>query len=240
MVGYTPLYPASARPEDVQAALTGNRFLSEYCLDLCVFGKYPEYLKRYFERQNFHVGITPKDEQLIASVKVDFTSFSYYQSRVAKAPEPGGGQTGFESEFTVISNPYIKATDWGWVIDPVGIRWVIERLYERYALPVFVLENGMAAHEKLDQDNTVQDDYRIEYLREHIRQCQLAIEDGVELMGFLYWGPIDILSSHGEMEKRYGFIYVNRSETDLKDLERYKKKSFSWFRNVIQSNGSVL
>ncbi|NLJ30544.1 MAG: glycoside hydrolase family 1 protein [Clostridiales bacterium] len=240
MIGYTPLYPASARPEDVQAALTGNRLLSDFCLDLCVFGRYPEYLKRYFEQQGFCVDITPEDAELIASAKIDFTSFSYYQSQVAQAPVPQKGLVGFESQCKVIPNPYLKATDWGWAMDPIGIRCVIEHLYDRYRLPVFVLENGMAAHEKPDETGAVRDGYRIDYLREHIRQCRLAVQDGVELMGFLVWGPIDILSSHGEMEKRYGFIYVNRSETDMKDLKRCKKQSFDWFKNVTQSNGDVL
>ena len=240
MIGCTPLYPLSARPEDVQAALVANRFLSEYCLDLCVFGKYPEYLKRFFEQQNFHVGITPEDAKLIASVTVDFTSFSYYQSRVARAVLPGEDAPGSGIQFRVFNNPFLRANDWNWAIDPVGIRWVVERLYERYRIPVFVLGNGLALHEKLNSGNTVEDDSRIDYVREHIRQCRLAVEDGVDLMGYLYWGPIDILSSHGEMEKRYGFIYVNRSETDSKDLKRYKKKSFSWFRDVIRSNGEKL
>lgn len=240
MIGYTPFYPLSARPEDVQAALVSNRLLSEFCLDLCVFGKYPEYLKRFFEQQGFHMDITPEDEKLIASVTVDFTSFSYYQSRVARAVQPGEDTTGIDSRFRIIDNPFLRANDWNWAVDPVGIRWVIERLYERYRLPVFVLENGLALHEKLNSGNTVEDEDRIDYVREHIRQCRLAIEDGAELMGYLYWGPIDILSSHGEMEKRYGFIYVDRSETDTKDLKRYKKKSFNWFRNVISSNGEEL
>lgn len=240
MIGYTPLYPASSRPDDVQAAFVGNRLLSDFCLDACVYGKYPGYLEQYFKRQNYCVSILPEDAELIASAQIDFVAFSYYQSQVAQAPEPQAASTGFESECTVTGNPYTKKTDWGWTIDPIGIRLIIEHLYERYGLPVFVMENGMAAHEKLDAHHTVQDTYRVNYLREHIRQCRLAMEDGAKLMGFLSWGPIDILSSHGEMEKRYGFIYVNRSETDMKDLKRYKKQSFYWFKNVIQSGGEAL
>lgn len=238
MVGYTLLYPLTCNPEDVTAALDGTRLLTDFCMDTCVFGKYPEYLKRYLEQQNYHINITPEDEKLIASSTVDFTSFSYYQSSVARAPKQG--KTGIESICEVVSNPFLDSTDWGWSIDPSGIRWVIEHMYERYRhLPVFVLENGIAAHEELS-NNTVNDDYRIDYLREHIRQCRLAINDGVDLIGFLDWGPIDILSSHGEMEKRYGFIYVNRTETNMLDLNRYKKKSFAWFQNVIRSNGAIL
>jgi len=140
----------------------------------------------------------------------------------------------------LVENEYLKASEWGWTIDPVGFRLALKDVYERYNMPIFVLENGLGVKEELDENNTVEDDYHIDYLKKHIEEMKIAISEGVDIIGFLAWGPIDILSSQGEMSKRYGFIFVNRTETDLRDLKRYKKKSFDWFKKVIESNGEIL
>jgi 6-phospho-beta-glucosidase len=149
--------------------------------------------------------------------------------------------TNFISGGKTLKNEYLEQTQWGWTIDPAGLRTSVKAIYERYGLPVFPIECGIGVDETLNEHNTVEDDYRISYLRDHLEQLKRAVsEDGVDLMGFLTWGPIDILSSQGEMKKRYGFIYVNRTDTDLKDLARYPKKSYGWFKKAIASNGEDL
>ncbi|WP_406762288.1 family 1 glycosylhydrolase [Candidatus Clostridium helianthi] len=137
-------------------------------------------------------------------------------------------------------NPLLKKNEWGWAIDPIGFRIALKEIYARYKMPIFVTENGIGVREELNENKTVEDDYRIDYLRAHIEQMKLAMEEGVDVIGYLTWGCTDILSSQGEMKKRYGFMFVNRDESDLRDLKRYKKKSFEWFKNVISTNGKQL
>ncbi len=244
MINYTPVYPATSKPEDVFAAFRANKLNCEFTLDLCVKGEYPSYLTSYLEKKGIAPEILPGDMDLLKSAKVDFIAFSYYMSMAVKAVaenSPGVPELftmlGKEDMYYAVKNEYLQASEWSWPIDPIGLRLVLNELKDRYELPLFIVENGLGVHEELNSEMTVNDDYRIDYLGKHIEQCKLAVQDGIDLMGYLVWGPIDILSSQGEMSKRYGFIFVNRTETDLRDLKRYKKKSFEWFKKVIETNG---
>ncbi|WP_242964222.1 family 1 glycosylhydrolase [Clostridium beijerinckii] len=160
----------------------------------------------------------------------------YYQSSTVK-DDPEDTESIVKG---MTPNPLLKKNEWGWAIDPIGFRIALKEIYARYKMPIFVTENGIGVREELNENKTVEDDYRIDYLRAHIKQMKLAMEEGVEVIGYLTWGCTDILSSQGEMKKRYGFIFVNRDESDLRDLKRYKKKSFEWFKNVISTNGKQL
>lgn len=242
MINFMPAYPASCRPEDVLSAQTANRSYNYQTLDVFAFGEYPADYLAGLNKDGISLPLEPGDLDYLKEATPDFLAFSYYQSATVKASEATDAVSLIKQ---VLSNPvkndYLKQTEWGWSIDPVGLRISAKEIYERYHLPVFVLECGIGVDESLNEQMTVEDDYRIEYFREHLNQLKLAVQkDGVDLMGFLTWGPIDILSSQGEMKKRYGFIYVNRTDTDLKDLARYKKKSYDWFKRVIGSNGEEL
>ncbi len=242
MVNFTPFYPASCRPEDVLAAQKANRGYNYQTLDVLVKGEYPADLLHEWKA----AGITPPfeagDLEYIRLGTMDFLAHSYYMSAPVKAGETEEGISIILKLLTdPIKNEYLEQTEWGWTIDPVGIRLTVKEIYDRYQLPVFTIECGIGVNEELNENQSIEDDYRIEYFKNHLNQLKLAVsEDGVDLLGFLTWGPIDILSSQGEMKKRYGFIYVNRTDTELLDLARYKKKSFEWFKKVIASNGEEL
>lgn len=242
MVNFMPIYPATCRPEDILAAQKACRSYNYQTLDVFANGEYPSDLLNEWESE----GITPQflegDLDYLKAAKMDFLAHSYYMSLTIKAEEDSNGTSVLMRAFqNPPKNEYLEQTEWGWTIDPIGLRLTVKEIYERYHLPVFTIECGIGVDENLNENNTVEDDYRINYFKEHINQLKLAVtEDGVDLMGFLTWGPIDILSSQGEMKKRYGFIYVNRTDTDLKDMARYKKKSYDWFKKVITSNGGVL
>lgn len=243
MVAFSPFYPESSHPDAILSAQIANRRLTYQTLDVFVNGEYPQDLLHDWKMNGIVPEITAGDRQYLKEGTIDFIPFSYYQSAMAKK---GSNITvnSFLDSFlngTQPKNDFLDVSEWGWIIDPKGLRLAAKELFDRYKLPVFTVECGIGVKEVLDDKLTVDDDYRIDYLRNHIEQLRLAVtEDEVDLMGFLTWGPIDILSSQGEMKKRYGFIYVNRDETDLKDLKRYKKKSFNWFKQVIASNGEKL
>lgn len=242
MVNFMPIYPATCRPEDILAAQKACRSYNYQTLDVFANGEYPSDLLNEWESE----GITPQflegDLDYLKAAKMDFLAHSYYMSLTIKAEEDSNGTSVLMRAFqNPPKNEYLEQTEWGWTIDPIGLRLTVKEIYERYHLPVFTIECGIGVDENLNENNTVEDDYRINYFKEHINQLKLAVtEDGVDLMGFLTWGPIDILSSQGEMKKRYGFIYVNRTDTELKDMARYKKKSYDWYKKVITSNGGVL
>lgn len=237
MIAYNTVYPYSCKPEDVLATVKVKELTIDFYFDVFVNGEYPSYITSELDRKGINV-FEEGDVQLLKENTVDFLSISYYQSKTVKAVE--------ESDLIlavldgITQNPHLPATEWDWTIDPIGLRVALKDLYARYQMPILISENGYGAKEELNENNTVEDDYRIDYLRNHIKQMKLAMEEGVEVFGFLNWGSTDILSSQGEMKKRYGFIYVNRGEKDLKDLKRYKKKSFYWFQKVIASNGADL
>ncbi len=181
------------------------------------------------------------DEEILKNNTVDFIGFSYYSSRCASTdPEVLNGKTSGNA-FKTVRNPYLKASEWGWQIDPLGLRITCNSLYDRYQKPLFIVENGLGAVDKVEEDGSINDDYRIDYLREHVKAMKEAIVDGVDLIGYTPWGCIDLVSaSTGEMKKRYGFIYVDKDNEGNGTLERKKKKSFNWYKNVIASNGEKL
>lgn len=238
MVAYIPAYPMSCRPEDVYESIKINR-KHEFCMDVQCKGYYPNYQLKEFERLNVNIKKAENDDEVLKRGCVDFIGFSYYMSTVATVDKNAEKTEG--NQVLAYKNPYLKASDWGWAIDPLGLRISLCQIYERYHLPVFIVENGFGAKDEII-DNEIHDDYRIAYFREHIKAMKDAIEiDGVDLIGYTTWGCIDIVSSGiGEMRKRYGFIYVDMDDNGKGSLERKKKKSFDWYKEVIKSNGENL
>lgn len=233
-------YPYSCRPEDVwQALLTDQE--NYFFVDVQARGYYPAYAVKRMEKKGVLPVMEPEDAAILQESPVDFISFSYYNSRCIAAP--GTGQESAEGNlFQSAKNPYLKFSEWGWPIDPLGLRITLNHVYDRYQKPMFIVENGLGAVDIPDENGKIEDDYRIDYLRDHIRAMKQAVEeDGVELMGYTTWGPIDLISaSTGEMKKRYGFIYVDKQQDGSGTLARSKKKSFYWYQNVIKTNGEVL
>lgn len=236
-------YPYCCMPEDVWAALGKDRENMLF-IDVQARGYYPNYAKKFFERKGIDLDITEEDETILRENTVDYISFSYYASRCTTTQENVGEIIG--NAFKGTKNPYLKSSQWGWQIDPLGLRITMNTLYDRYQKPLFIVENGLGAKDELIPDGkgsyTVEDDYRIEYLKAHIEAFKAAVEeDGVDLLGYTPWGCIDLVSaSTGEMSKRYGFIYVDRADDGSGSLNRYRKKSFSWYKQVIASNGQDL
>lgn len=239
MIASMVTYPYSSKPEDMFAALTQDRKTIMFA-DVQSRGYYPSYLNNYFIEQGIEIEIADGDLQLLQENTVDYIGFSYYMSFVAStAPEHQEVAAG--NLFAGVKNPYLKASEWGWQIDPVGLRTVCNQLYDRYQKPLFIVENGLGAVDKVEEDGSIQDDYRIDYLRAHIAEMKNAIGDGVEIIGYTSWGPIDLVSaSTAELKKRYGFIYVDRDSEGKGSNERIKKKSFDWYKNVIATNGEDL
>ena len=243
MILSMPVYPLTPDPADVMAALQQDHQNMMFA-DVHMRGYYPGYAKRYFRENNIQLHITDEDRKILKENTADFVSFSYYVSVCATA-DPEKNVRGEGNLLGGVPNPYLKASEWGWQIDPKGLRYVLNTLWDRYQKPLFIVENGLGAVDQLVDDGhggkTVNDDYRIAYLRDHIREIGEAIEDGVELMGYTTWGCIDLVSaSSAELKKRYGFIYVDRNDDGSGTLERYKKKSFYWYKDVISSNGEKL
>ena len=231
-------YPATCRPEDCMQWLKETAEDGFYT-DVQVFGEYPYGIRNKWKKKGLEPEMKPEDAALLKENTVDFVSFSYYASLVVS--EEGAKKEKVSANLLVgEKNPYLKQTPWGWQIDPVGLRFSLNQLYDRYRLPLFVAENGMGTLDQLEEE-TVCDDYRISYIRAHIREMEKAIEDGVEVLGYTYWGCIDCISaSTSEMSKRYGFIYVDQDDEGRGTLRRYKKKSFDWYKKVIASNGEDL
>ena len=231
-------YPLSSKPADVLAAMQGNQQWLFFG-DVQVRGEYPGYMLRYFRDNNITLQITDDDRAALRH-GVDFVSFSYYMSGCASAtPEQSLQQRG--NILNMIPNPHLSASEWGWQIDPQGLRILLNLLWDRYNKPLFIVENGLGARDTLTADGQINDDYRISYLNDHLQQVREALEDGVDIMGYTSWGPIDLVSaSKGELSKRYGFIYVDRHDDGTGTLQRYRKKSFGWYQSVIASRGGVL
>lgn len=240
MYGGMFAYPNSCDPDDVEACEHFMRKMLFYC-DVQCRGYYPAYKVKEFERNGIVLPVIEGDAEELKAGKVDFLSFSYYFTLVcgknsdAVAINSGAMDTGY-------TNPYIPQTPWGWSIDPKGLRHALNLFYDRYQIPLMVVENGLGTYDKLEEDHSVHDPYRIDYLREHIREMKKAVElDGIPLMGYTPWGCIDIVSAGtGEMKKRYGFIYVDADDACQGSMKRYKKDSFEWYKKVIESNGEVL
>jgi 6-phospho-beta-glucosidase len=237
-----PHYPLTPNPDDVLKAMREDQE-NLYFSDVQVRGAYPNYMNRYFAENNIKIHMEPEDKAILKNT-VDFVSFSYYMSSCSTA-DVDKNKKGQGNIISGVRNPYLKASDWGWQIDPKGLRYMLNYLYDRYQKPLFIVENGLGAVDELVTDEqgnkTVQDDYRIQYLQDHLLQVKEALTDGVELMGYTSWGCIDLVSaSTAEMKKRYGFIYVDRNNDGTGTLKRYKKKSFYWYKKIIATNGAAL
>lgn len=240
MISYQLLLPNTCNPEDVQATVEAQR-TSLFFSDVQARGYYPAYTARMFKEKGVVLKTEPGDAQILRENPVDYVSFSYYMSSTISAhPEQ---LTHAEGNLITggISNPYLKSSEWGWQIDPISLRIALNQLYDRYQKPLFIAENGLGAIDELTTEKTVNDDYRIDYLQAHIQQMKEAIYDGVDLFGYTMWGCIDIVSaSTSQMSKRYGFIYVDQNDDGSGSKQRYKKKSFDWYRDVIATNGDNL
>jgi 6-phospho-beta-glucosidase len=235
-----PFYSYDSNPENVIYTLEEERIFNFYCGDLQVRGEYPPYAKRFFKKHNVTLDIREGDLELIKEYPVDYIGLSYYMS-VTEKKDKTGDDMAQGNLLEGVKNPFLQASDWGWQIDPTGLRIILNKLYDRYQVPLFIVENGLGAYDKVEEDGSINDDYRIDYLRSHIEAMSEAIEDGVDLMGFTSWGCIDLVSaSTGEFSKRYGFIYVDKHDDGSGTLERKKKKSFYWYKDVIESNGEKL
>lgn len=233
-------YPYTCNPEDVWASRKSDRE-NYFFIDVQSRGEYPAYALKEMERNGIQIEMEPGDAALLKEHTVDFISFSYYASRVSTTDNELLEQTA-GNIFASVKNPYLQASEWGWQIDPLGLRITMNDIYDRYQKPLFIVENGLGAVDTPDENGYVEDDYRIDYLAAHIQAMKDAVElDGVDLLGYTTWGCIDLVSAGtGEMKKRYGFIYVDRDNQGNGTLARSKKKSFNWYKKVIDSNGENL
>ncbi len=235
-----PYYPETCKPEDYWQAICDDRD-GYSLLDVQVRGGYPNYLIKKYEKEGISIPFAEGDKELLQKYTADFISFSYYNSRVSSADTSQKDITE-GNVFPTLVNPYLKVSAWGWPIDPLGLRITLNALYDRYQKPLFIVENGFGAEDIPDENGFIQDDYRINYLKSHIKEMIKAVEeDGIELWGYTSWGCIDLISNGtGEMKKRYGFIYVDRNNKGEGSFKRLKKKSFYWYKRVIASNGKEL
>ncbi|EEU29718.1 aryl-phospho-beta-D-glucosidase BglH [Limosilactobacillus coleohominis 101-4-CHN] len=243
MILYATMYAYDANPKNQLARLKENQEFNQYCADVQARGEYPAYADSLYQKYGFKFSdleTKPADFELLKEGTVDYISFSYYMSTAINItdnslPTANGNLVGG------VKNPFLKASEWGWQIDPTGLRIALNELYNRYQKPVFVVENGLGAVDHPNEDHFVQDDYRIKYLRQHIKAVGGALADGVDVMGYTPWGCIDLVSaSTGQMSKRYGFIYVDKDDEGNGTMRRYKKASFDWYKNVIATNGEEL
>ncbi|RLM05364.1 glycoside hydrolase family 1 protein [Gibbsiella quercinecans] len=231
------MYPLSCRPEDVMETLQQNREW-QFFGDVQARGAYPVYMRRFFNEQGITLNITD-DDRLALCETVDFISFSYYMSGCVTADEQIRKERG--NMLNMVPNPYLDSSEWGWQIDPQGLRILLNVLYDRYQKPLFIVENGLGAKDQIESDGSINDDYRIQYINDHLVQVGEALEDGVEVLGYTSWGPIDLVSaSKAEMSKRYGFIHVDRDDQGNGSLKRTRKKSFYFYQGVINSQGATL
>ncbi|MED1438605.1 glycoside hydrolase family 1 protein [Aeribacillus composti] len=244
------VYPATSNPEDVLAAQNFNAIRNWLYLDVAVYGYYNATAWSFLEEKGYAPTIKDGDREILKKANPDFIAFNYYATKTVEAPAGEGDEKGGSGDQEIVigeagvykgtSNPNLPTTDFGWQIDPVGFRITLREVYERYRLPIIITENGLGAIDKIEEDGTIRDVYRISYLKQHIEQMQLAITDGVDIFGYCPWSAIDLVSTHSGIKKRYGFIFVDREEFDLKELRRIPKQSFYWYNKVIRSNGEDL
>ena len=239
MICHITVYPLTPNPEDILLTQQEDQLRNRFSADVQIKGRYPYYMKKYFRDNNIVFECTDEDIEYIKNGPCDFYTFSYYMSNCITTNKDAAQVSG--NIMGGAKNPYLKATEWDWQIDPVGLRYTLNHIYDRYNVPIMITENGLGARDVLTDDNQIHDDYRIEYYREHIKQMALAIDDGVELVGYTPWTAIDVIScSTGEMSKRYGFIYVDADDCGNGSYNRYKKDSFYWYQRCIKSNGDIL
>lgn len=237
MIAYFTSYPYTCKPEDVLKNMQFDHMRNLFFYDVLLDGEYPYYVLNHIEKNNLHINMEEGDLELIKEHTADFAGISYYNSQV---------QADDESQLTVTAgnvvsafkNPYLEANAWGWMIDPVGLRYTLNKIYQAYRKPIFILENGSGFIEELPEDKQIHDPYRVEFISRHLKQVKLAIEDGVNVIGYIAWAPIDVVAaSTGQMKKRYGFIYVDQDDFGKGSKNRYIKDSFYWFKEVVRSNG---
>ena len=250
--GYVPIYPKSCKPEDQIAAMNAEELTEKIWNDTYAYREYSGFIKNYWKERNIDPKIQPGDMELLAQAKIDFIAVNCYRSDCGKWPDPSYVQeiglnkygrkgefiyTNWPGEYALDRNPFVETTDWDWHIDGVCMRYALRYMWDHYHLPMVITEAGFGAHEDLDENGEIHDQYRIDYLRDYIYNVGLAIEDGVEVFGFNPWSFTDLLSTGNGMAKRYGLVFVNRTDDDLRDLKRYKKDSFYWYSKLIKSNG---
>lgn len=252
-ISSTCTYPLTNKPEDVWSAKMNDYFKSEYALEIYTRGEYPGYYLRYLRERNIMPHMDAEDSSILKKAKIDYIAVNYYRTLCtsflpASQDHPAGLRVyrGNEVDFDQYGyckdekNTNLERSEYGAQIDPMGLRIVLNEYYRKYHLPLIITENGLGAVDVLTEDGKIHDQYRIDYLRSHIKACKDALGDGVELLGYCPWSVMDLLSSHQGFKKRYGFIYINREDHDLKDLARIKKDSFYWYQNIIASNGESL
>lgn len=240
MLAMVPYYPRTCSPDDVWAAQVAMEHRLYYYGDIHVFGEYPAYMNAFRKQHGIELDMTAEDLQILKEGCVDYIGFSYYMSNTISSVEVENSIKVSDGYYTA-KNPYVKESDWGWQIDPKGLRYSLNLLHQRYHVPLFIVENGFGAYDTVEEDG-IHDPYRIEYLKMHVEEMKKSVlEDGVPVIGYTPWGCIDLVSAGtGEMEKRYGFIYVDKDNQGNGTLERRKKDSFFWYQKVIESNGEVL
>nr|WP_035317557.1 6-phospho-beta-glucosidase [Clostridium sp. 12(A)] len=239
MIAHITMYPLTCRPEDMLLLQELDHIINDFCADVQVKGRYPGYALRYLEEKGVNLTFEPGDEAVLEKGCVDFYSFSYYMSNCVTTEE--GHTTTLGNLLGGVKNPYLEATQWGWQVDPKGLLYTLNKIHDRYQVPIFIVENGLGAVDVRDENGCIHDDYRINYLRQHICEMEKAIHNKVDLFGYTVWSALDIVSSGtGEMKKRYGFIYVDKDDEGNGTMERFKKKSFYWYKKVIESNGGDL
>jgi 6-phospho-beta-glucosidase len=234
MYALSELYPATSDPKDVLATYFKRRE-TYFFMDVMARGEYPNYTQEIFSRKNIMIKLEDGDLEIIKKYPLDYVTFSYYRSTIVDK----------DSSFDIMDisggkpNPYVDRTEWGWAVDPIGLRYCLNEIYDRYQKPLFIVENGMGMNDVVEEDGSINDDYRIDYLKQHIDAMLDAIKiDHVDLIGYTPWGCIDLVSAGtGEMRKRYGFIYVDKDDEGKGTLNRSKKKSFDWYKKVIATNG---
>lgn len=233
-------YPETCNPSDVELELKISRKLKYFYSDVQCRGYYPSYIIKYLEKQGIKIKKEIDDDKILKEGCVDYIGFSYYNSGVVTTRKDAGIALG--NGLKMASNPYLKESQWKWPIDPKGLRISLNLLWDRYQKPLFIVENGLGADDQVEEDGSIHDDYRIEYLKEHIIEMKEAVEeDGVDLIGYTPWGCIDLVSAGtGEMKKRYGFVYVDMDDDGNGTLKRSCKDSFYWYKKVIESNGENL
>ena len=233
-------YPFTCDPKDVMLSQKNMRELFFYSADAMVKGTYPYYAKKMWDDLDIQLQVTDQDKQDMLYGKSDFIAFSYYMSGVVTTHK--NEQEVVEGNLIGgIKNPYLKYSEWGWAMDPDGLKYALHEIYSRLNIPMFIIENGLGAKDILTEDKKVHDDYRIDYLRNHIQGVKEAVEEGVDLIGYTTWGCIDLVAaSTGQVSKRYGFIYVDVDDEGRGTYDRYRKDSFDWYKRVIASNGEDL
>ncbi len=239
MIAMNPIYPHTSNPADQMAAYRAME-QTYWWGDVAARGKYPKWLLNYFEHHNFKVDITEEDEQILAENTVDYVAFSYYMSNVIGADD--NPWIDFRLDKNHFDNEFLEKSDWGWQIDPVGLRWALNWMYDRWDKEMMIVENGFGAYDQLESDNSIHDDYRIKYHQDHVLNMERAVViDGIPVMGYLPWSGIDMISaSTGEMLKRYGFIFVDLDDAGQGSGKRYKKDSYYWYQKLVHSNGTEL